>query len=130
MRWPWWARQPYSIDTHDPVGKRVICAESHWIAHIISKHTALQGREHAVAAAIEHPEVICQSDTHADRQVYYARGLLPAPFDKALLRVVVEYHYGALQGLPATVVTAFPSADRKKGEHVTWPLPSDLPPGL
>lgn len=119
---PQWLRHPYIIDTRDPEGRRVICSQSWWLAKITSKHRELFGHERIVAAVIREPERIHQDVTYPRRRVHYGHGTLPAPYDRAWIRVVIEYPPISFDERPPNyVVTAFTSENLKEGEQVLWP---------
>ncbi len=51
----------------------------------------MAGQEALVEKAISDPLSIYQSDTHADRHVFYRLSELPPPFRGGFVRVIVEY---------------------------------------
>lgn len=110
----------------DPDGKRVVCSESHWLAHVSANHPEMKGAQaqRFVATVIQTPEFIYQDATYPNRRIYYRRGIFPAPLDRAILKIVVEYPIILVGSLPpARVVTAYPVEAPKKGEQLLWPSP-------
>jgi hypothetical protein len=59
--------------------------------------------------------------THRDRRCYYRRGVLPAPYDKDYLKVVVRFAPPDARGVVrGEVVTAYATPRLKRGETREW----------
>ena len=104
----------------DPNGVLITCNKRNWLEHIVERHPEMAAQETAVVATIERPLAIYQDANRANRRVFYRQGVLPHPFNRAYLRVVVEYrrHRAGERG---HAVTAFAVLRPKRGETILWP---------
>jgi len=58
---------------------------------------------------------------HNDREVFYRRGALPAPYEHSFLKVVGEFADPEAPLGEGRVVTAFPTHRVRPGEQQRWP---------
>ena len=108
------------ISCRDKDGVLITCSEDWWNKHIEAEHSEMKGCESYVQATIQNPYQVYQDARHIDRRILYKPFILPHPFDKYYLRVVIKYE----QKKPPSnargyVLTAFPSTKRK-GDILIW----------
>lgn len=114
----------FSVD--DPNGVPVHCDKKWWAEHIEGRHPELSGHHEDVARAIAKPLGVYRSKTHASRRIFYAPSTaLPPPFDRGLIRVVVEFRRRALRGDRGQVITAMHTLRPAEGEILVWPRDED-----
>lgn len=75
------------------------------------------GQQSATATTIRDPAFIFQSGRYPGRRLYYKPFVLPKPFHKAYLLVVIAYDGDGKNG---EVITAFPTANIKQGDILIW----------
>lgn len=109
----------------DPDGVEVTCDEANWRTHE-SKHAEIRGHEDWVQLTIGDPVAIYQSDTHADRKVFYRPFTFSREVGQAWLRVVVAYNENRRTGrVTGAFVSAFAVFGPKRGEVLLWPPAGD-----
>jgi hypothetical protein len=91
-----------------------------WQYHI-RQHPELVGHTTAVEATITGAGRIQRDATHSDRRCYYRRGVLPAPYDRDYLKVVVRFGSPDARGIVrGEVVTACATPTLMRGEDREW----------
>jgi hypothetical protein len=70
-----------------------------------------------VTTAIREPYQIYQDSSNLQKKVIYKPFILPKPYDRQYLRVVMEYHK---KKKVAYICTAFPCVNKKKGDILIW----------
>lgn len=109
-----------NIQCYDKDGTAVVCKRNYWEAHIIDAHPEMKGCEGHVKATIESPYQIYQDSTHPNRRILYRPFILPKPYDRQYLRVAIDYRHRRWKKPRGYVVTAFSSANIKKGDILVW----------
>ena len=110
------------FDTTDPRGLSVRCEKKRWRQHIVAHHPGLENQLDLVKETIENPLMICRDATNPNREVYYSLGILPAPFDRLYLKIIVQFSERAGKRY-GTVITAYISDTPKTGEKPIWISP-------
>lgn len=101
-------RKPLAMETTDPYGNTVICAQSTWDSHIIAEdgHPEMTGRLDAVRSTIFDPDGIRESTARPDARIFEA-----VTDESIQIRVVVTYDEILLMEAGTTIAkvnTAFP----------------------
>lgn len=92
-------------------------SREYWESHIVARHPEMDGHEDEAVDVITAPLAIYQSDTHANRNVFYRPSGLPSPFHGGFVRVIVEY-----EGNAGILITAHHAWEAKARETVMlWP---------
>lgn len=110
------------FDAIDPRGLSIRCEKKQWYRHVVAHRPGLEKHLDLVRQTIENPLMICSDATNPNREVYYSFGVLPAPFDKLYLKIVIEFSERAGKRY-GTVITAFTPDTPKTGEKVIWISP-------
>lgn len=104
------------FEVTDPRERVVMCTEERW-KHVVD-HAELANQQDAVRLSVASPLAIYQSATYRNREVYYRPSLmLPNPFDRGYIVVIVEFTFGN----NGSVITAFHTFRPKAGEVLLWP---------
>ena len=103
----------------DPNGITVRCHHDTWESHVADEHLEMRDQQAAVSATITQPVFIYQDRAHPRRHVYYRPFVLPEPYYRYYLRVVVEYH-GHGDRKRGALVTAFAAANIRQGDVLIW----------
>lgn len=98
--------------------REIVLTDRTWHRHVLSNHRELLDHLTGVERTIRRPQRVNHDKDHDDREVFYRRGVLPAPYDRDYLKVAVEFDRETGQG---RVVTAFASETIKAGEPKRWP---------
>ena len=77
----------------------------------------MAGQQSATVATLRDPSFVFQSSRYPARRLYYKPFVLPEPYHRAYLLVVVAYDRDGKKG---TVVTAFPTANIKQEDILLW----------
>ncbi len=106
----------------DPFGRDVVARSGRRESHIEDGHLELDEFFGALEATFRHSAWINAAATHANRDTFYRRGVLP-PHDRLYLKVCVGYGPGTFYGAFAvgTVITAYPTKEVGRGEAQRWP---------
>jgi hypothetical protein len=110
------------FDAIDPRGLSIRCEKKQWCRHVVAHRPGLEEHLDLVRQTIENPLMICSDATNPNREIYYSFGILPAPFDKLYLKVVVEFSERAEKRY-GTVITVFTPDTPKTGEELIWTSP-------
>ena len=108
------------LECHDKDGVRVVCDEDTWNNHIIAEHPEMNGCEAYVKVAIERPYQIYQDSSNVNKRVIYKPFILPEPFHRWYLRVVIEYKKRPLRKMTGYVRTAFSCQNKKRDQILLW----------
>ena len=100
-------------------GIEIRCRHDTWAGHIADEHLELEGQQSAVSATIQEPIYIYQSGRYPRRRVFYRPFVLPAPFQRNYLLVVIEYR-GGVNRRRGEVITAFATINIKEGDILIW----------
>ncbi len=105
----------------DRLGREVLLREDTWYDHILSEHAELVGHAATVEDAVSHPDSIKIDADDPFRRVYYKRNVLSPPFQRHVLKVVVEFdRIDAPRLVRGEVVTAFAAFRVKRQERHEW----------
>ena len=87
--------------------------------HYARRHLEVSGQEEAVRLAISHPLYVYRDARYFNRKVYYLPFVLPAPYDRFYLKVVVAYDMegGRMKG---QVITAFGEETVRESDELLW----------
>jgi hypothetical protein len=105
----------------DKFGTKIRCAHNTWLNHIVAQHLEMAGQQSAIMACCNNPYQVYQSGRYPQRLIYYKPFALPKPFDRYYLLVVVEYS-GSGARHRGKIVTAFASANIKRGDILIWSI--------
>jgi hypothetical protein len=111
----------YSFKCKDKDGTNVICFKDTWDNHIVAEHPFMKGCEAYVKSAIERPYTVYQDSGSINRLIIYKPYVLPIPFEKEYLRIVLEYKNHIIRGITAKVITAYATRNIKQGDILIWP---------
>jgi hypothetical protein len=78
-----------AISPHN--GVPVTCSVGYWRDHVELHHPNMVGQAKLVEKVINEPLAIYQSPTDINRHLLYGVSVLPPPFNRGYIRVVVEY---------------------------------------
>ncbi|MBA3642877.1 MAG: hypothetical protein H0W59_02270 [Chloroflexia bacterium] len=116
---------PNAVVLHcfDPLGREVVARLGQWKGHIEGRHPEVDEHFDSVQRAIERPEQITIDAINSNRENYYCRGALPAPYDRLFLKICVAYRPGNSLETYQTgeVITAYPTKRIGRGEAPRWP---------
>jgi hypothetical protein len=104
----------------DCIGREVIVEEGTWTNKIIADHAELDGNELLVERTLVDPDVRNRDKEHEGREVYYRRGVLEAPFENDLLKVVVEFRTDSTGTTRGRLITAYATDRVAGGEKTIW----------
>ena len=79
------------FETRDYEGKLVRCSHWRWDEHITAKHPEIINRQEAVRITVSNPEHKRVSGRFPSRKLYYRRNILPSPYEREYLLVIVNY---------------------------------------
>ena len=106
----------------DRWGREIVLPDYTWHNDILANHGELVGHLDAVDRTVRRPHRVTYDKDYSDREVSYRRGVLPAPYDRDYLKVVVEFRQSATVDLPrGRIVTAYTAERIKSGERSRWP---------
>ena len=103
----------------DRDGVSVHCRHDTWARHIVDEHREMEDQQGAVIGAIGNPAYIYQSERYPQRRLLYRPFILPKPFDRTYLLVVIEYRTSRGQRR-GEVVTAFSAFNIKQRDILIW----------
>ena len=103
------------FETVDYEGKIVRCSHWRWEEHIAAKHHEVLGQQEAVRITIGSPEYKYRSGRFPHRKLYYRRNVLPPPYEREYLLVIVNYPVGLEEG---RVLSAFKTRRIKEGDDL------------
>ena len=104
------------FETQDYEGKPVRCSHWRWEEHIAAKHAELADQQEAVRITISHPEHKYRSGRFPRRKLYYRRNVLPLPYEREYLLVIVNYP-ASLEG-EGRVLSAYKTRRIKDGDDL------------
>jgi hypothetical protein len=105
----------------DPDGITITSEEENWLIQE-RRHEEIKEHEDWVRLTIEEPLAIYQSDTHANRKVFYRPFTFDPRVGQAWLRVVVAYNRSRLtRRVSGVFVSAFAVTGPKRSEVLLWP---------
>jgi len=77
--------------TTDIFDREVVLEKSTWDNHVVDGHPEMCGNENAVKCTVEGPEFVYESDSHTNRDVFFARQE-NSTHPKLYTKVIVEYN--------------------------------------
>jgi hypothetical protein len=101
-------------------GREVVLTERVWEDHIRPRHPETWQGLRAIETTLVSPHQVNHDVTHADREVFYRKGVLPPPDKQDYLKVVVHYRYGADSEWVGDVRTAFAVDEIDPEERTKW----------
>jgi len=113
------------VEAKDPWRQAVTLSEETWEKHIVCEHPemgAMASRDEilsCISQTISNPLYICQDAIHSNRRNFYLPFILPKPYQRSYLKVVVEYRKRWF-GLKGYVRTAYSTTALKPGEKIIW----------
>ncbi len=107
------------FSTTDKDNVQVSCSHDTWDSHIAGEHLEMVGQQLAVESTVRDPAYEYKSGRYPDRRLFYKPFVLPGPFHRTYLLVVVGYRTrdGFSTG---SVITAFSTANMKQGYILIW----------
>lgn len=103
------------FEVGDYQGKLVRCSHWRWEEHIAAKHLEMVNQQEAVKLTLSNPEYRYVSGRFPDRRLYYRRGILPPPYEREFLLVIVNYPADLLEG---RVLSAYKTRRTKDGDEL------------
>jgi hypothetical protein len=104
----------------DPLGRRVVARRDRWEENLRVRHPEVALYEAAVRLTLEAPDYIVSDVDDLDGLNYYRFGVLPSPYDRLYLKVVVTF-YRSESTVIGQVITAYPTGRIARGEVKQWP---------
>lgn len=105
----------------DRFGREVVLREDTWYNHVLDQHPELTNRQTAAEEAIRLAEQIRVDRFDTGRRCFYRRGLLPPPYQRDQLKVVVEFYPSDAGGVVrGEVVTAYLVSSPDRREQREW----------
>ena len=104
----------------DPLGQPIAARTRRWDEHIRDRHPELAAQVEAIRTTLEAPDFIVSDFDNPDGLNYYRFGVLPSPYDRLYLKVVVTYRQRA-SVMIGDVITAYPTGKIARGEVQQWP---------
>ena len=105
-----------TLRCRDPMGREIVLMDDVWHGKILIKRPELHSALDVVERTLTDPELICDDKDFDDREVFYRRDLLPPPYGRKLLKVVVRFATDA-----GEVITVFPAFNVNPDERCRWP---------
>ena len=104
----------------DPLGRSIAARRRRWDEHVIARHPEIASHAEAVRATLTAPDFIVTDFDNPDGLNYYRFGVLPPPYSRLYLKVVVSFRGS---GSPAVgdVITAYSTGRIARGEVQQWP---------
>lgn len=99
----------------DPLGREIVLMDDVWYGKILIDRPSFAHALDVVERTLVGPELINDDKHFANREVFYRRDLLPPPYGRKLVKVVVEF-----AGDAGRVVTAFPAFNVNPDERYRW----------
>ena len=110
------------LDCTDCTGRRTILEAFNWDGKILLDHRrSMEENRYAVEVTIREPDFINHDTDYGDRDVYYRRGLLPDPYHKDYVKVVVVVEHARTFRTYGRIISAYATPDVKRGEKRKWP---------
>ena len=104
------------FEASDYEGKLVRCSHWRWDEHIAAKHTEMVNQQEVVRITINNPEHRYRSGRFPHRKLYYRRNVLPPPYEREYLLVIVNYP--ASLGEEGRVLSAYKTRRIKEGDDL------------
>jgi hypothetical protein len=108
----------------DPLGRTIALLDEIWYGKILRDHAELGGALWAVESTLRDPALITYDKAYENREVYYKRVTLPAPWGHSLLKVVVEFLAPSGGGIVSLhdgeVITAYSAYNVNPDEEYRW----------
>ena len=98
----------------DYEGKLVRCSHWRWEEHITAKHAEIANLQEAVRITISQPKHKYRSGRFPHRKLYYRKDVLPPPYEREYLLVIVNYP-ASLDG-EGKVLSAYKTRRIKEGD--------------
>lgn len=113
------------FEVRDPFGYLIACFEETWTEHIAKNHPEMAEMARTtdilkiLAETVKTPYQVYQDVVHPRRRNFYNPFVLPRPYNRTYLKVVVEHRrmVGRKVGM---VITAYPTPNIKPGERLLW----------
>jgi hypothetical protein len=104
-----------TLRCQDPWGREIVLLDAHWYGKILIDHPELADALDAVEQTLTDPELVNYDKAYENREVYYRRTSLPAPYGWSLVKVIVEF-----AGDEGEVITAFVAYNVNPDERFRW----------
>lgn len=104
----------------DPLGRPIAARRRRWEEHIRARHPEIAPHGEAVRATLEAPDFIVADFDNPDGLNYYRLAVLPSPYDRLYLKVVVSFDRVGSTVI-GDVITAYPTGQIARGEVQRWP---------
>ncbi|MGH8574830.1 MAG: hypothetical protein ACREX8_20035 [Gammaproteobacteria bacterium] len=104
----------------DPLDRPIAARQRRWEDHIRARHPEIAPRIEAVRATLEAPDFIVSDFDNPDGLNYYRLAVLPSPYDRLYLKVVVSCRRIG-SSVIGDVITAYPTGQIARGEVHRWP---------
>jgi hypothetical protein len=108
------------LSCEDPLGRPILARRQRWDEHIRARHPEIASLVEAVRATLEAPDFIVSDFDNPDGLNDYRTGVLPPPYDRLYLKVVVTFRQSAFAVI-GDVITAYPTGKIARGEVQQWP---------
>ena len=103
------------FEARDYEGKVVRCSHWRWEEHITAKHAELVDHQEAMSIAIGNPEHKYRSGRFPHRKLYYRQNVLPPPYEREYLLVIVNYPVDLDKG---RVLSAYKTRRIREGDDL------------
>jgi hypothetical protein len=108
------------ISCADPLAQPIVARRQRWEEHVRARHPEVAGQVDAVRDTLEAPDYIVSDVDNPDGLNYYRLAVLPSPYHRLYLKVVVTFRrFGS--AAVGDVVTAYPTGRIARGEVQWWP---------
>ena len=102
------------FEARDYEGKLVRCSHWRWDEHILAKQAEMVNQQETVRITISHPEHKYRSGRFPHRKLYYRQNVLPHPYEREYLLVIVNYPVSL--GEEGRVLSAYKTRRIKEGD--------------
>ncbi|MGH2616749.1 MAG: hypothetical protein ACRDJC_16060 [Thermomicrobiales bacterium] len=104
----------------DPLGRPITARRQRWEEHVRPRHPEVAPHVVGVRATLEAPDFIVSDFDNPDGLNYYRLAVLPSPYDRLYLKVVVSFRRIG-SSVIGEVITAYPTGQIARGEVQRWP---------
>jgi hypothetical protein len=102
----------------DPWGREIVLMDDRWYAKILDDHPQLIGADWAVSVTLTDPQQLRNDKNQDNVEVFYREVVLPSPYGRSLLKVVVSFADDPDEG---EVLSAYPVDNVSPLEVQIWP---------
>ena len=104
----------------DPLAQPIVARRQRWEEHVRTRHPEVADHVEAVRVTLEIPDYIVSDVDNPDGLNYYRFGVLPPPYHRLYLKVVVTFQHFE-SGVVGDLITAYPTGRIARGEVQRWP---------